>query len=246
MQTMRTMKAATQPLCRLALVATLLGACAPLTPTAPTAGFGTRSEDAGVDADANRNGQPKPPATPSRPVQPPKPRPTPRATKPAPKPRPSAGMPTRPNPTPYPGGNYPGGNYPGGNYPGRHLPYPGGGYYPAPDYDRYPDHLQAQTKITRVWTEAVGTGGFTINWTTTAPTTGIVEWGTDRFESRSGWLTPADTYHTYTVTGLAPGTEYRYRVTARTTDGTAVRSPEMRETTGAKPWAPTPEPTPEG
>jgi hypothetical protein len=239
------MKSTTQSLCHLALVATLVGACAAPAPTAPSrirAQAESQDNAAGQDVDAAGKQAPAKPTQPK--PTPPKPSQPPVATRPSPKPT-HPPVPThpapQPEPTAYPGDPYPGGYYPGpgqGRYypaPGQGGYYPGPGYYPAPGYDPYPnDGARSAAKITRVWTDGISADRFTVHWTTTAPTLGIVEWGTDNLVNRSAWQSPADTYHSYTLTGLTPATEYHYRVTTRAANGTAVRSPEMRETTSGE------------
>ena len=213
------MTIATRPICRLALVAVLLGACSAPSPIAPSVTLRTQAAPSGETVEPARKDSPKGPSHPGKTG----PSPAPVAARPAPQPKPSAGQPRRSKPTPTPGGT----PYPdNGRYP-----YPDYRHYPNPDYGQYPDGTQGEARITRVWTEAVGSDRFTVNWTTAMPTTGMVQWGTDGYRERSDWQFPADSVHSYTVTDLEPGTGYRFRVLSRYNGGGTVMSPEMRVTT---------------
>jgi hypothetical protein len=203
-------------------LATLLGACqsvpngvgAPLRTQGQTPSAATASPAPETDAEANRRKSSPRKQAPTKPRQKPKPKPNkPSPVGKRPQPNPSRQAPHRPQP----------------NLPV--VPVRDGGY---PRYRDYPDQWerrQSDVRITRVWTEDVGSDRLTIHWTTDRPTVGLVEWGTTDFTDRSDWQMTADTYHTVVIEDLVPDTEYRFRVMARAAGGTGIWSPELRART---------------
>jgi thermitase len=67
--------------------------------------------------------------------------------------------------------------------------------------------------FTKVWTDPVGTTKAMVNWTTSTPTYGYVEWIVNGRTYRTNWTQQSAT-HSAVITGLLPGTSYRYRTAA--------------------------------
>jgi thermitase len=84
---------------------------------------------------------------------------------------------------------------------------------PSPTPSPSPTTSPLPAPFTRLWTGPVGTNRATVNWTTTTPTYGYIEWTVNGKNYRTNW-TQQVTSHSAVITGMQPGTTYRYRAAA--------------------------------
>ncbi|MBC7543686.1 MAG: S8 family serine peptidase [Candidatus Sericytochromatia bacterium] len=96
------------------------------------------------------------------------------------------------------------------------TPTPGAGTLPAP--------------FVALSTSGLARDRVTVNWTTTTPTYGYVEWAGNGTSGRSPW-SPSTVQHSYTITGMRPATKYNCRAIAYMGSQGMVTSPTMTVTT---------------
>src|SRR5262249_38417985 len=75
----------------------------------------------------------------------------------------------------------------------------------------------------------------TITWTTDLPANSRIEYGVSAYSSLTTLDPALVTSHSHTITGLAPGTTYFYRVRSITAQNTLTKGPGLTVTTVAVP-----------
>lgn len=84
---------------------------------------------------------------------------------------------------------------------------------PTPSPVPSPNPAPLPAPFGRLWPGPVASNQATINWTTSLPTYGYVEWIVNGKAYRTNW-TQRTTDHSARITGLRPGTTYQYRAAA--------------------------------